>query len=128
MVNYKIIVIFTSLLLVLGTLAGIPFGIWLAKDELISNSLVFHLGMYITVFVAEFIIFYFLYLQKLNKPTLHALIIGILYLVISDTLLYVLLDIKHTPLLAVIDTMIIVLAIYLSLYIAKIRGKLSVSA
>ena len=126
--NYKIIVIFTSLLLVLGTLAGIPFGIWLAKDELISNSPIFHLGMYMTAFVVEFIVFYFLYMQKLNKPTLHALIIGILYLVISDSLLYVLVDIKNTPLLAVIDAVIIVLAIYLSLYFAKIRGKLSVSA
>ena len=81
-----------------------------------------------TAFVVEFIVFYFLYMQKLNKPTLHALKIGILYLVISDSLLYVLVDIKNTPLLAVIDAVIIVLAIYLSLYFAKIRGKLSVSA
>ena len=129
--NYKIIAIFTSLILVLGTLAVIPFGIWLERNELISTSPMFHLfylGMYMTGLVVEFIVFYFLYMQKINKPTQHAFIIGILCLIISNSLLYILVGIQPPPLLVVIDTVITVIAIYLALYIAKIRGKLSISA
>ncbi|WP_134084369.1 hypothetical protein [Thiohalophilus thiocyanatoxydans] len=124
--NYKIIAIFTLLLLVFEILAGIPFGIWLAKDGFISNSQIFHLGTYIAGFVVEFIIFYLLFIQKINKPILHALIIGFLYWVIGDSLLYVLAGIKFPPLLVVIDAVIIVSAISLALYIAKIKGQLNV--
>ena len=107
---------------------GIPFGVWLVKDHLISNSPMFHLVTYMAAFVVELFIFYFLFIQKINKPIQHALIIGILYWVIGDSLLYLLAGIKLLPLLVVIDAIIIVSAISLALYIAKIRGKLSVSA
>lgn len=126
--NYKIIAIFTSLLLVSETLAGIPFGILLAKDELISNSLMYHLGQYVAVFVVEVIVFYVLYMKKINKPLQHASIIGILCWVIGASVLYVLVGIKPSPLLVVVDIVITVLAILLALYVANIRGKLSVSA
>ncbi|WP_444901994.1 hypothetical protein ACJJIG_02455 [Microbulbifer sp. SSSA007] len=126
--NFKIIAIYTILSFIIGTLVGIPFGLWISHDEKIIESPVYHLFGYVSGFLASFCIYYFLFKVKLERPVLHALIIGVLSNMLGGLIVYLLVGVTTPILLLYVDVLLMFVAIALALYVCKIREQFGVRA
>ena len=101
--NCKIIAVYTIISLFLGAMAGVPFGLWIGHDEKIIESPVYHLLGYVSGFVVSLGIYYFLFKVKLERPVLHAVIIGVLSNALGELILYLLVGLT-TPILHIFGT------------------------
>ena len=126
--NLKIIAIYTFISIALGIISGIPFGFWVAHDEKIIDSPIYYLLNYVAGFLLSFFVYYYLFKLRMERPVLHAVIVGVLSYALAALALYVVAGLFSPDLFLFIDTLLMVFAIGLARHICEARGEFGVRA
>ncbi|MCK7598984.1 hypothetical protein M0G74_17050 [Microbulbifer sp. CAU 1566] len=124
--NLKIIAIYTCFSIVLGIISGIPFGFWVAHDEKIIDSPIYYLLNYMAGCLVSFLVYYFLFKVRMERPILHVVIVGVLSYALAALALYVVAGVFSPDLFLFVDSLLMVFTIGLARHICEARGEFGV--
>ncbi len=110
----------------LGIIAGIPFGFWMAHDEEIIDSPIYYSLNYMTGFMVSFFVYYFLFKVRMERPILHTVIVGVLSYVLAALALYVVAGVFSPDLFLFVDSLLMVFTIGLARHTCEARGEFGV--
>jgi hypothetical protein len=119
--NWKAIGVFSFLLLLLGVLSGMLFGMWAAINEQVLNKTWYFHAQYIVDIVVEVTIFYNLFKRVAIRPLLHAIIVILISWTVAAILQLIVVGLAYqiTLMLILIDIVVASISIFVAQILAK---------